>query len=659
MSDSPEATPKTPAAPAMSAAASAALSSPAAPLLARAAQLHRAGDLAAAVQTYRQAIVVDPGFAEAHHNLGAALRASGKRNEAITAYREAIRRMPDYALAHTNLGGALAETGELEAALDHLATGYLLAPERPVTARRLVNLLRRASPPSVPEKVREALGRLVRDPAVEPQSLESCIVALLVQDPRIAAVLDTLAGGGTPALEEVGPPVYAALAESELPPLLAEAVLSDARLEALFAVLRAAWLEALLEGRPELLPSSELLAALALQLETVEWSWLESAAERERLGRLEAQLQDPEGRRLDGQASLALLVYALYRPLAAFEEDAELLALADPAGGPQGLLLYRHLVEPVERARFAETIPSATPIRDRTSQSVRSMYEVNAYPRWRRIARKPGQQVARLIPELLPDLRRFSVPFDQNRVRILVAGCGTGRHACMTAQRFASSQVAAVDLSRRSLAYAVQRARDLALPNLHFLQGDLLELADLGEEFDIVECSGVLHHLASAEQGWRVLRGLLAPGGLMRIALYSESARGGVEEARRLIQEQGLAPTPEGIRAARAAIRALPEGSPARLLAESPDFFSLSGCRDLFFHVREDRFTLPRVARALDSLGLTFLGFELPSDGIRYNYRRRFPEDAEQRDLAKWDLFEQENPLTFAAMYQFWCQAKR
>ncbi|MEX0759920.1 MAG: hypothetical protein WD100_10095, partial [Tistlia sp.] len=109
----------------------------------------------------------------------------------------------------------------------------------------------------------------------------------------------------------------------------------------------------------------------------------------------------------------------------------------------------------------------------------------------------------------------------------------------------------------------------------------------------------------------------------------------------------------------RAAIRAVPVGSPARLLAESPDFFSLSGCRDLFFHVREDRFTLPRVARALDSLGLTFLGFELPSDGIRYNYRRRFPEDAEQRDLAKWDLFEQENPLTFAAMYQFWCQAKR
>ena len=168
----------------------------------------------------------------------------------------------------------------------------------------------------------------------------------------------------------------------------------------------------------------------------------------------------------------------------------------------------------------------------------------------------------------------------------------------------------------------------------------------------------MLHHLASPELGWRTLRGLLAPGGLMRIALYSESARQGVEEARGLIAEMGLEPTPDGIRRARAAIQALPPEAPARLLAESPDFFSLSGCRDLFFHVREDRFTLPRIARALDDLKLDFLGFELPSEGIRYNYRRHFPADPQQRDLARWAEFEQENPLTFAAMYQFWCQAK-
>ncbi|SMF41169.1 TPR repeat-containing protein [Tistlia consotensis] len=672
MSDSPDASPETQTSPetkagppsptAAGATARSALASPAAPLLARAAQLHKAGDLPAAVQTYRQAIVVDPGFAEAHNNLGAALRAWGKRNEAIVAYQEALALAPDYALAHANLGGALAESGETEAALDHLAAGYLLAPDRPQMGRRLVNVLRRSTPASVTPRVHEALAALVEDPAVEPQSLEPCIVALLNADPRIRGVLDALAAGQPPTVAEAGPPVYAAIAESELPALLAEAVLTDSRLEMLFAILRAAWLEALLEDHPELLPDRALLVALGLQLETVEWSWLESPAEQQRLAGLAERLRDPAARRdgpdAPGAASLALLVYALYRPLDPFYEDAELHALADPAAGPEGLLLYRHLVEPAERERFAAAIPGATPIRDRTSQSVRAMYEVNAYPRWRRLARRPGRRVDLLMPELLPDLRRVSIPFDQRRVRILVAGCGTGRHACMTAQRFAFSQVVAVDLSRRSLSYAAQRARDLELRNLHFLQGDILELGGLGEEFDIIECSGVLHHLASPEQGWRVLCGLLAPGGLMRIALYSDLARQGVEEARAVIREQGLTPTPDGIRAARAAIRALPEDSQARLLAESPDFFSLSGCRDLFFHVREDRFTVPRIAHALEALQLDFLGFELPSEGIRYNYRRRFPEDPEQRDLAKWATFEEENYLTFAAMYQFWCQAK-
>lgn len=664
MSDSPD----TPAADGAAAPArattsnaQAALTSPAAPLLARAAQLHKAGDLPAAVQTYRQAIVVDPGFAEAHNNLGAALRGWGKRNEAISAYLEALRLDPDYALAHANLGGALAENGEIDAALDHLAAGYLLAPERPQMALRLVNLLRRAAPSTVSERARQALARLVRDPAVEPQSLEPCLVALLVEDPRVRGVLEALAAGEAPSAAEAGAQVSAALAESELPVVLADAVLTDSRLEALFAVLRAAWLEALAEGREELLPTADLLAALGLQLETVEWSWLESGEERERVEALERRLTaDPAARRdAEGTApSPSLLVHALYRPLDPFYEDAALQELADPAAGPVGLLLHRHLVEPAERERFAAAIPGATPVRDRTSQSVRTLYEAGAYPRWRRIARRPGRRVARLMPELLPDLRRFEVPFDQERVRILAAGCGTGRYACQIAQRFAFSQVVAVDLSRRSLSYAAQRARDLQLPNLHFLQADILELGGLGEEFDVIECSGVLHHLASPEQGWRVLRGLLAPGGLMRIALSSRSAGEGVEVARRLVRERGLSATTDGIRSARAAIQALPPDSPARLLAESPDFFSLSGCRDLFFHVREDRFSLPRIARALDDLKLKFLGFELPSDGIRYGYRRRFPEDSQQRDLEKWAQYEAENPLTFAAMYQFWCQAE-
>jgi hypothetical protein len=35
----------------------------------------------------------------------------------------------------------------------------------------------------------------------------------------------------------------------------------------------------------------------------------------------------------------------------------------------------------------------------------------------------------------------------------------------------------------------------------------------------------------------------------------------------------------------------------------------------------------------------------------------RFPQDRSMTDLASWQLFETENPATFASMYQFWVRS--
>ena len=90
----------------------------------------------------------------------------------------------------------------------------------------------------------------------------------------------------------------------------------------------------------------------------------------------------------------------------------------------------------------------------------------------------------------------------------------------------------------------------------------------------------------------------------------------------------------------------------------SADFYSLSGCRDLLFHVQETRFSLAEIDRFLRTEGLRFLGFILP-DAVMADYRRRFPQDVAATDLACWAIYEQENPSVFAAMYQFWVQNGR
>src|SRR3546814_3829382 len=78
----------------------------------------------------------------------------------------------------------------------------------------------------------------------------------------------------------------------------------------------------------------------------------------------------------------------------------------------------------------------------------------------------------------------------------------------------------------------------------------------------------------------------------MRIALYSRRARVLVREAHALIAERGWQGD-DGIRALRAHILALPPEAPLARLTESDDFWSLSGCRDLLFHVLEHQFDVP------------------------------------------------------------------
>jgi hypothetical protein len=158
--------------------------------------------------------------------------------------------------------------------------------------------------------------------------------------------------------------------------------------------------------------------------------------------------------------------------------------------------------------------------------------------------------------------------------------------------------------------------------------------------------------------GWHVLRGLLVDQGLMRIALYSETGRQAVVAARALIAESGFATDTEAMRKARQHILGLPVGHPARAVTESPDFWSISGCRDLLFHVQEHRFTLDRIAESLAATDLEFLGFEIADPGTRPAFRQEFPADVYQRSLANWAQFESRHPRTFGGMYQFWARAR-
>jgi SAM-dependent methyltransferase len=397
------------------------------------------------------------------------------------------------------------------------------------------------------------------------------------------------------------------------------------------------------------------MCALAHQCFRNEYVFFQTEEEQKQVEQLHTRINNAlENGHETPPALVALL--ACYRPLHRLPSCRMLLSDDPPSAGDSLFrrLIDRQIREPLEEKTIRGRIHRLTDIEDDTSSKVRSQYEENPYPRWTSLYYQTPRPFNVNMRTSYPYLAARNYPLP-NTPEMLIAGCGTGRHVIGSATRFLDVKVLAIDLSLASLAYAVRKARELNVKNIEFAQADILELEGLGRHFDVIECGGVLHHLREPVRGWRILTGLLKPGGFMKLGLYSEIARQSVVAARQLITESGLGSSPDEIRLFRKHIIALPEDAPAKMVMRRfNDFYSTSDCRDLLFHVQEHRFTLPQIAETLNDLGLEFVGFEFGKSEKLADYRARFPDDSEAVNLQNWHRFELEQPDTFTSMYQFW-----
>ena len=149
-----------------------------------------------------------------------------------------------------------------------------------------------------------------------------------------------------------------------------------------------------------------------------------------------------------------------------------------------------------------------------------------------------------------------------------------------------------------------------------------------------------------------MLLSLLAPNGVMRVGLYSEIVRRSIVEARAIVAKRGYPPTADGIRSLRQTITRDKDEPRWASLLQTVDFYSTSGCRDMFFNVMEHRLTIPDIKSFLDEQGFALLGFELDAKIVEQFRQRNTAADA-LTDLDAWAAFEAENPQTFLNMYVF------
>ena len=577
--------------------------------------------------------------------LGIVFQQTGRLSESLAPKQKAAELSPQDAEAHSNLGNTLQELGRLDESISSYVRAINLKTDYDDVYSNLASLLKNARCSKRDQRLYPILTNLLnRGNFVRPIEVAGAILSLLRLDNLIEEVLLN-----TTALSNVKEVERAIKTLAQVPllhQLMRICPLPDLQLEALFVSMR----RILLAGHGQIEASPELihfLSTLSLHCFTNEYVYFESADEAQLIKALEAAIA-----KSIEQGSQPIitepLILATYQPLHQCEW-IERLQVLDQLPEVKARLVG----EPLAEKLIAQNMPALSNVNDEVSRKVREQYEENPYPRWVKLAiPSKSKSVAEVCNEAKLQLHSENIKsvFSPS---ILIAGCGTGQHSIETASLIANCTVTAIDLSLASLAYAQRKTSELGTTNIEYLQADILNLRELGQEFDIIESGGVLHHMDDPMAGWRVLVDLLKTGGLMKIGLYSELARRHIVMTREEIATQGIGSSESEIRTFRNSIVDSHEEHHQQL-AGFGDFFGLSQFRDLVFHVQEHRFTLPKIHKSLDELGLKFCGFE--NTDIVKQFKLFFGGETDACDLSLWHQFEESHPAAFAGMYQFWCQ---
>lgn len=654
--------------------------------------LRELGQLDAAVKRYKIATYLNPKYALAHSNLGNVYRELGRFNDSEESCRKAVLLEPEFAIAHVNLGNALTDLGKLTDAEASYKKAIL---HNPKLIQAYINL---GATLNELDRINEALDVIVKANEInsifDVRNLFTNLITrfkFLTWNPKLSYIVNialseswcnsaTLMGVGCKLLHvddrfirdinelinlekklgydlnRVNSFVTNEYASSPLlRTMLISGPIPDADIELALTFLRRHLLKMALatlniKNDRETIP--DLYYLLAQQCFINEYVYFQTPDEIKDSQDLLHQITQALNSDLP-IPSIWIIALACYFPLYSVNGNNKLLQKVIQDEGKK--VLKQQIEEPLAEIKIQSSIGALTGFDNAVSLAVRSQYEENPYPRWVRLPRESSKKYINSYLQSKFPLSSFKRLDNDRDLHVLIAGCGTGQHPIGVAQSIQCTSVLAVDLSIASLAYAKRKTIELGIDNIDYKQADILKLGTLKQTFDVIESVGVLHHLENPFEGLNILISLLRPQGLMKLGFYSELARQDIVRVRNLIIEKGIGSSVQAIREYRRHLLTSSNPTGYGFATSSSDFFSTSACRDLLFHVQEHRMTLPVLANFFKEQDLNFLGFDIDSTVIRA-YKNCFPNDPSATNLDQWKIYEEENPNTFIAMYQFWVQ---
>tara|TARA_B100000989_G_scaffold167184_1_gene125034 strand:- start:225 stop:2204 length:1980 start_codon:yes stop_codon:yes gene_type:complete len=564
-----------------------------------------------AIENYIKVIELNNNYFKAHNNLGNIYRKKGLNKKAIECYLSTLEINSNYKVAYYNLAGAL--------------QFYIINKEDKNINKYLLLLLKEKN-------------------IVRPNAIAANVVNSLFLNTDLKKNLSLIENIKTK--KDFNYILENLQKNSLLVQFMRVCPIPDYYIEKNFVKIRKGILDQIYKSNI-VKTYYDFLISLSMQCFLNEYIYGQSKDEEDKIKKIDERIKVnlKNNKKI---SNLEILCLSCYEPLANFSWSDK-IKYSDKLKE----IFELQLNHKENEKKISKSIKSISRVEDRVSIKVKKQYEENPYPRWENLGLSfEPKNIHEVIndSDLNLDLRKINISESPD---ILIAGCGTGQHAITTASKYKNAKILALDLSFKSLAYAKRKAKELEIKNIDFIQGDLLDVGSIDRKFDIIESVGVLHHMDNPFNGWKILTSCLNNDSLMLVGLYSEKARQHIAEIKIKINKLKLQSNYKNIIKFR---KDLIENNNNQWnnIKSSPDFYTVSGVRDLLFHVQEHRFTISKIKEYLSRLGLVFLGFE--DKLVKENFKKIYTNKIDLYNLDKWEEYEYSNPRIFAGMYQFWCK---
>jgi len=189
-------------------------------------------------------------------------------------------------------------------------------------------------------------------------------------------------------------------------------------------------------------------------------------------------------------------------------------------------------------------------------------------------------------------------------LEILVAGCGTWQ-AARYAVTHPDARVTGLDVSTTSIEHTRQLKQKYDLTNLELCQLPIEHAGELARDFDLIVCTGVLHHLADPDAGLRALRSVLRPDGVMYLMVYAPYGRAGAYMLQEYCRRLGVGTSELEIRDLVTTLETLPPHHPlAALLRGARDARNPDALADALLNPRDRAYSVPQLFELFDRGGI-------------------------------------------------------